>query len=876
MKTKPFLIVLLSLIVIGTLIFQACKKDKNEEPKNESEFIDEKNFTELTTDAVILPPSVKVVSITENQIVIESDLEKVTNLDVGQIIVSGKSAGAPNGYARKIIGIANNNNIITIQTVQAGLDEVYSELSIDTKIEIDYENFKPIDTKNDKSTKDGFRPIKVKYNNSTNVFEIEVVLYDQDKDYDTKLDQVTYVGTLEVIENNSHFVFNIRPFTKKIFYLSNEMDLQVNNTVSVSSSLSFEKEEILIAKIPLTMMLPTSFVVNAYLEVILGIEGDLTGTITIENETTINTLASLSYDETNGWISPGGSTLSSSTSFDGSIELNVKPYTGPGIAIEFVQYKNASAGVFLEGYLQFHAELNTNSGMSWDFGYGLELKGIAEVTVLNTFIDIDYEQVFWEHPYTILAQGPDDIIINTSPVTSVTQTTALCGGEVIDDGGNNITGKGVCWSTSPNPTTNNEYTIDGIGVGVFVSSLTGLNEFTTYFVKAYAINSSGTVYGNQVEFTTLSAGNTAPVAVFLVDPTSGPTSTIFSFDASDSYDNEDPTSNLQVRWDWENDGEWDIDWNTNKTETHQYGSEGTYTVKMEVKDTEGALNQATNNVLVTSENNTPPTATFTVDPFTGTTATVFTFDASGSFDAEDPTSELQVRWDFDGDGNWDTDWDSGKMETHQYDSEEVYTTELEVKDTEGLTSTFSRLITVTNGGGGTGTYTDLRDGQTYNTIEIGSQTWFAENLNYTTANSWWYNNSSVNGAVYGRLYTWEAALTACPSGWKLPNEEEWLILKEFLGGIEVAGGKMKETGLTHWEDPNTGATNESGFTGLPGGIWKEFNGEFDNIGISGNWWSMSEYTSTRAWNANLVYNHAKMFWYANDKVNGMSVRCLKE
>ncbi|MCD4726645.1 MAG: hypothetical protein K8R46_03215, partial [Pirellulales bacterium] len=256
------------------------------------------------------------------------------------------------------------------------------------------------------------------------------------------------------------------------------------------------------------------------------------------------------------------------------------------------------------------------------------------------------------------------------------------------------------------------------------------------------------------------------------------------------------------------------------------------------------------------------------------TSTVFAFDASDSYDNEDPTSQLQVRWDFDGNGSWDTGWDIDKTENHQYSSENTYTVKMEVKDTEGLTDYVTHNVTVSNGGG-PGTFTDPRDGQTYNTVEIGSQTWFAENLNYVTTNSWEYDNSSANGDVYGRLYTWEAALTACPSGWHLPSDDEWTTLTDFLGGTGVAGGKMKEAGTSHWNSPNTGATNSSGFTALPGG-YRGSSGSFGYLGRYGYWWSSTEYSGAGAWARHLTYGYGRVRRYGYDKAGGFSVRCLKD
>jgi len=330
---------------------------------------------------------------------------------------------------------------------------------------------------------------------------------------------------------------------------------------------------------------------------------------------------------------------------------------------------------------------------------------------------------------------------------------------------------------------------------------------------------------------------------------------------------------------------------------------GTHSIKATSIDNEGG--SASDEITVTiiesgGSTNTPPTATFNVSPTSGTTSTNFTFDASGCTDNEDPTSNLQVRWDFDGNGSWDTGWDTDKMANHQYSSEATYTAKLEVKDTEGLTDQYTKSITVNNGGGGTGSFTDPRDGQTYQTVDIGAQTWMAENLNYETADSWEYDNSSANGAVYGRLYNWDAAMNGeassntvpsgvqgvCPPGWHLPSDDEWKVLEMALGMSQSEaddtgwrgtdeGGKMKEAGTSHWDSPNTGATNSSGFTALPGG-YRYSNGSFNYLGDLGFWWSSSEYSGTHAWYRILNYATGQVLRDSNHKAYGFSVRCLKD
>lgn len=203
-----------------------------------------------------------------------------------------------------------------------------------------------------------------------------------------------------------------------------------------------------------------------------------------------------------------------------------------------------------------------------------------------------------------------------------------------------------------------------------------------------------------------------------------------------------------------------------------------------------------------------------------------------------------------------------------------------------------------------GTMTD-QDGNTYKTITIGTQTWMAENLKTTkyrngdpipniTDDTEWanlasgaycdYGNSPGYSATYGRLYNRYAvndSRNIAPTGWHIPSDAEWTILTSFLGGEEVAGGKLKEKGIfpgttqfiAHWYGPNAGATNESGFTALPGGYRHSF-GYYHLIGARGYWWSSTEYSNTNAC-VHMGAQGSDVYPF-NSKGNGFSVRCLKD
>ena len=293
--------------------------------------------------------------------------------------------------------------------------------------------------------------------------------------------------------------------------------------------------------------------------------------------------------------------------------------------------------------------------------------------------------------------GPPDL--TTDPVSEITYLSATTGGNISDDGGSEITSRGVCWSTAQSPTIDDNKTEDGSGSGAFTSVISGLSPETVYYVRSYAANSAGLSYGNEVTFT------------------SGP-------------------------------------------------------------------------------------------------------------------------------------------------------------------------------------LTDV-DGNTYNTVIIDNKVWMAENLKVTKLNdgtsiplveendtwfrtkdpgySWYNNDKNTYGDTYGAMYNWYAVNTniLCPDGWHVSSDEEWTALTDYLVGDEVAGGKLKETGTEHWMSPNTGATNESGFTALPGG-YRSNGGDFYSIKVKGSWYTSTAMDATYVWRRDLSCARASIARWNNNKNFGFSVRCVKD
>jgi uncharacterized protein (TIGR02145 family) len=174
-----------------------------------------------------------------------------------------------------------------------------------------------------------------------------------------------------------------------------------------------------------------------------------------------------------------------------------------------------------------------------------------------------------------------------------------------------------------------------------------------------------------------------------------------------------------------------------------------------------------------------------------------------------------------------------------------------------------------------GYFIDLRDNKKYKTVKIGKQIWMADNLNTEAdqENSWCYNNNEKNCAIYGKLYSWQVANNICPDGWHLPSDEEWDVLESVLH--DKVGDKIKEEGTLHWIRNRSTDTNESGFSGLPGGYYRIDLKSFINIGTIGTWWSSTATGKNEAWDRSVIDDNSHLIRYFRSKKNGLSVRCLK-
>ncbi len=419
-----------------------------------------------------------------------------------------------------------------------------------------------------------------------------------------------------------------------------------------------------------------------------------------------------------------------------------------------------------------------------------------------------YEDNTYGHSVRCVNGGTYLAKITTSVPEKPSGSSVLCGGNIIDDGETGVKARGVCWSINKNPTVLDSKTIDGSGKGKFTSEITGLGGYQTYYVRAYAINSTGTSYGtNEILWTSAGWPTVTPGYLSSIRDTSAISGGIVK-------------------------------------------SNGGYAV------TARGVCWATTENPTTSDNST------------------LNGSGVGGF-----SSQIV------------------KLKAH--------------------TTYYVRAYAINSAGTGysnnirfrTADSSFIYEGNNYYYKTIGSQIWMTENLAYLPSVNYYdsksatsgryyvygYNGTKVENAkasenykTYGVLYNRPAAMKGasgsysvpsgvkgiCPEGWHLPSDGEWEILMSFLGGGNVAGGKMKEPGESHWQAPNTDATNESGFSALPGGS-NDNNLDFADLGRLARFSSSTD--SNQFWSSQwgMFSENGKLFQYSGYYEDAYSVRCLK-
>lgn len=511
-----------------------------------------------------------------------------------------------------------------------------------------------------------------------------------------------------------------------------------------------------------------------------------------------------------------------------------------------------------------------------------------------------------EMSFSTLAYSVPDLTV--AEATSISYTSADVDVEFVTGGGVAVTARGVCWSTSHDPTIADDTTNNGTGETAFTASLTGLTANTTYYVRAYATNGIGTGYSDEISFTTL--------AYTVPELTTTEISNISSSSAQSGgeitssggktiigrgvcwSETENPTIADNVSTDGSGTGTYTSDitglsggtlyyvraYATNSEGTG-YGDELTFTTLAVVAPTV-QTNSIVTRTLTTSRGSASPTssggAAITSAGFCWSTSQNPTI-------ADDTTNEGSLSSTFTSDI-------TGLTEGTTYYGRAYATNSVGTGYGDQILFKGGRVI-------------DYDDNE-YTIVQIGTQWWLGENLKVThyadgdaidnvTDNSAWeglstgaycdYNNESSNVDTYGRLYNFYAvddARELAPEGWHVASDAEWKQMEISLGMSQVSsdstgyrgsdeGGKLKESGLSHWLDPNTGATDEVGFTALPAG-YRDGTGVSGTLESYGMFWTATEDNDFNAWSRQLAADHADINRMQYGKTYGFSVRCVRD
>lgn len=492
--------------------------------------------------------------------------------------------------------------------------------------------------------------------------------------------------------------------------------------------------------------------------------------------------------------------------------------------------------------------------------------------------------------------------VSTSPVIEFTSTSATLGGKITNNGGFEITVRGIYWGTEPNPRLTGTRVEIGKGDGDFSQNMTGLSRSYTYYVIAFATNIKGTSYGTEISFSTEPELPSVITATILnIKPHSAKAGGIVSStggsDVTDRGIYWGTTANSVTTGTklaiGSGTGSF-VDTLTNLTPgatyyVRAYAVNGIGTAYGEEKSFLTPGSKPTIDKILDYKNLTTNSVVLSgiVTPGELSTSVTFEVGLTSSYGTSVEAAESPL-----------TEKDTVTSGVSGLTPNTLYHYRIRAVNDLGTVysadSTFRTVIT-----GIQGTVTDS-EGITYRTIGIGYQTWMTENLKgiiyrngtdsiplvkndsiwgtlTTPAYCWYSGDSAANYNTYGALYNWAAVKTGnlCPAGWHVPTNNDVTKMVNYVGGSGAAGGLLKETGTVHWNSPNSGATDKYGFQARGGGK-RGADGVFDFIKVEGNWWTSTEYSTLNASYFNIMFNYGNSFQAYLNKKTGMSVRCVKD
>ncbi len=501
---------IIKVFIITIFFLYGCNEDiPQTSDKDELEFVVVNNDEKLNG---------KILEVTESTLTL-SGTEIPNQIKPGTYLVSDITEKAPYGYLRKVLSIKMLNNQVIIETDNASLTDVIKDASVLYKKKITIDDIEEIEEYDENGNI--IASSRVEYDPKGFFFKIsrDVLLYDADRIEYTKFDQVR--STIDVSMGLSlHFDIDINDHS--LDYLKASAELTNQNTVTFTAGLDATdvdnislKNEILLARWklkPFTILIggiPVPIASN-WIAIFINAEGIIKAEISykIENSATAECGLEYAIDKWQPYAKAENCIDYGPLSIKG--EAGIK--AGFGILWELRPYglKDSRISFGPIFYAKLGAELtpeNLNASLKW----GCDVKAIASVTVFSKAvagIDLSFalfdEKTLWESMVSI-SKIPT---VTTLPVSDITENSATSGGNITSDEGALVTERGVCWSTSQNPTISSNKTNDGSGTGEYTSEISELKANTQYFVRAYATNTNGTAYGNEVSFTTQKAAET--------------------------------------------------------------------------------------------------------------------------------------------------------------------------------------------------------------------------------------------------------------------------------------------------------------------------------------------------------------------------------
>lgn len=793
--------------LIYIILFSACKKKDGSTntptPPPTNPVYELGSHTKVIDNTT----SQTIQSVDSAKVVFTGNTSQLQGLTKDDIIMSGSAPNAKYGFLRKIASVQKNGNTYTFTTTEVPLTDAFKELHVDyTK------TYSVADT--------GGRLTETSFT----VDMPDLVLYDGDNNNSTTYDQVKLNGSFEV-SPELHIKIDISNYSLKYAKIDGGFNEKLAATITAGGNIASMSKKIDLFSKPLTaiviMVGPAPIIVVPNLRVSLGADASFNVSVSASNTTTASVSSYLEY-QNGSWDKGYTQTMDNQFNFSGIHgTASAKVYLEPAIDFKLYNSDWAKGSLVAQAYLKASGQISPT--VDCELRAGVSAGAEANLQFFDwSFAAVSYPSIFdySKQLYSCSTAGVQLPTITTSSVINILSSSATSGGNILSDGNSHVTVRGVCWNTSPNPTTANSKTLDGAGTGNFISIMDGLAANTKYYVRAYASNSVGTSYGDEVSLTTqsstLPAITTSNITVL--------TSTTAQGGGSITSDGGSAITARGVCWGTSH----------NPTISSNKTSDGTGTGTFTSSLT--ALIRNTTYYARAYATNSQGTAYGDEVPFsTNTTSSGILFNPNLTY----------------------------------------------------------------------GVVADI-DANVYRTIQIGSQTWMAENLkvthyrngdlvpNITDAAIWsdlnnktgmycWYNNDKDSFKnVYGALYNWYVIADSrniCPAGWHIPSFEEWVTLQTYVGGPNAAILQLKEVGNTHWENNSfdTPATNESGFTALPAGM-RGVSGYFLQKGLSTNWWTTKSSTSDSytAIIFSFGVGEQQSLFTAERKVRGMSIRCVKD